>query len=547
MAKKRVLVVVGGQWHPFERCGALLKAFVEATGRYAVEVTDDCNALKRGSVARFDAVMVYAQGGKLTKEQEAGLTGFVDQGGAFVGLHCATAAWGTNARYGAMVGSRFKTHGPVVEFPVTIHGGSCWVTDRVGDFRITDEAYLLDGPDEAEVDVLATARWRGKTIPMMYAKSYGAGRVFYLALGHDERAFTHPTFQKLILRGLGWALGRAPRNPLKVGCVGYGGAFDIAKLHLESMQRAGLEVTAVCDIAADRLEAAREEWPAGIETYASATRLLAKSEVELVAVCTPHNSHARLAVQCLEAGRHVVSEKPMCITAKQADAMIAAAKKNRRMVSVFHNRRWDGDYLAIKDIVARGLLGDVFHIELFMGHYGHPGYWWRSEKRISGGAFYDWGAHCTDWVLGLVPSKIREISGHFVDSAVWHDVTIEDHCNTVLRFENGCCATIEWSFLSALGKSRWRILGTKGALVDLGEDKRAFRVATHRDGLPMDCEIPYQESDWHAYYRNVADHLLLDEPLAVTPESGRRVIGVIETAERSARAGKAVAPAREWA
>ena len=273
--------------------------------------------------------------------------------------------------------------------------------------------------------------------------------------------------------------------------------------------------------------------------------MLKKSDVEVVAVCTPHNSHAKLVVQALEAGRHAITEKPMCITVREADAMIAAAKKNNRMLSVFHNRRWDGDYMTIKDIVARGLLGDVFHIELCMGGYSHHGYWWRSEKRIAGGAFYDWGAHCTDWVLGLVPSKITEIGGHFVEKAVWHDVTNEDHCMAVIRFASGCCATLELSHLAAVAKSRWRILGTKGALLDLGNE--TFQVVTYKDGVRMDCKMPYMQSDWHGYYRNVADHLFLGEPLAVTPESARRVIGVIETAEKSSRAGKALPPAKSWA
>lgn len=544
MAKKNVLVIVGGQWHPFESCGSLLKGFVETTGRYAVEVTQDLNALKRDALGRFDAVMVYAQGGKLSKEQEAGLLGFVKGGGAFVGLHSATACWRENAAYIDMVGGEFKSHGPVIEFPVTVAHGDSWITDRIVDFRVTDEFYTLDKFDPKTVNVLATAQWHNVQHPMMYTKPYGDGRVFYLALGHDERAFTHPAFQKLVVRGLDWSLGREPRKPLKTGCIGYGPSFNIAKLHLESMQLAGCEIVAACDLLANRREAAEVEWP-GIKTYASATQMLKKSDVELVAVCTEHNVHAPLIVQCLNAGRHAVTEKPMCITVKEADAMINAAKKNKRMLSVFHNRRWDGDYMAIKDIIARGLLGDVFQIELFMGSYNHPGLWWRSEKKIAGGAFYDWGAHCTDWVLGLVSSKIAEVGGYFVDKAVWHDVTTEDHCQTVVRFANGCCATIEWSHLAAIGKNRWRILGTKGALLDLGNE--TFQVVTYKDGVRMDCKLPYMKSDWHAYYRNVVDHLILGEALAVTPESARRVIGVIETAEKSSRAGKVITPPKEWA
>jgi len=509
-----------------------------------VEVTTDRNALKRDAIRRFDAVMVYTQGGKLTRDQEAGLLGFVKRGGAFIGLHGATASWQENAGYIEMLGTAFAEHGPVLEFPVTVNPSACWVTDRVPDFRIMDEFYILDKYDPKSIEVLATAQWKNKTHPIMYAKSYGDGQVFYLALGHDERALNHPTFRKLVVRGIDWALGREPLRTLKAGCIGYGAAFNISREHLESMQAAGLELVAVCDVDAERRKAAEAEWPS-VKTHASTAQMLKKSDVELVAVNTPHNMHAKLAIGCLNAGRHVVTEKPMCITTKEADAMIAAARRNKRMLSVFHNRRWDGDYMAIKDIIGRGLLGDVFQIELCGGGYGHPGHWWRSEKRISGGTFYDWGAHFVDWVLGLVPVKVSEISGHFVEKAVWHDVTNEDHCQAVVRFANGCSAAIELSNLAALPKNRWRILGTKGALLDLGDEK--FQVVSYKDGARMDCQVPYMASDWHAYYRNVADHLFLGEPLEVTAESARRVIAVIETAEKSSRAGKALPPPRSCA
>ncbi|MBN2307865.1 MAG: Gfo/Idh/MocA family oxidoreductase, partial [Candidatus Hydrogenedentes bacterium] len=221
-------------------------------------------------------------------------------------------------------------------------------------------------------------------------------------------------------------------------------------------------------------------------------------------------------------------------------AMIAAARKNGRMLSVFHNRRWDGDYMTIKDVIARGLIGEVFHIEACMGNYGHPGFWWRSDKRIAGGAFYDWGAHVCDWVLGLVPSEIAEVSGHFQPKRVWHDVTNEDHCSAMVRFANGVSAHIELSHLAAVGKRRWRILGTRGGIEDSPHGQNTFRVVSYKEGVRLESDVAYRESDWHAYYRNVADHLLTGAPLAVTPESARRVIALIETAEQSSRAGKAM-------
>ncbi len=537
MAKLRVLMIIGGVWHPFERCGEIVKSLLEASGRYDVLVTKDQNMLRKASLAKFDAVVAYTSGGELTKDQEAGLLGFVKGGGAFVGLHCAAVAWKKNAAYIDMLGGVLESHGPLCEFPVTITGADSVITRRVQPFRIEDELYVLDKFDASKVKVLATAMWHGKAHPMAYTKDYGKGKVFFLALGHDERALGHPEFQKMLRRGVDWALGRAERKPMKAGVLGYGVSFKMGKLHLESMRAAGFETVAACDLVAQRRKEADEDFP-GIQTYASAAQMLSKSGIELVTVITEHNTHAKLAIQCLNAGCHVITEKPFCITVNEADAMIAAARKSKRMLSVFHNRRWDGDYMAIKDIIRRGLIGEVFQIEVAMGGYGHPSYWWRSDKRISGGAFYDWGAHIVDWTLGLVPAKITEVCGHFQAKRVWHDVTNEDHCATTVRFSNGCCAMIELSQLAAIGKPRWRILGTLGAILD--KDDEQFKVVSFKEGVRIESKVKYMPSDWHAYYRNVADHLLLGEPLAVTPESARRVIALIETSEKSSKAGKAL-------
>jgi predicted dehydrogenase/type 1 glutamine amidotransferase len=545
MAKKKVLLITGGKYHPWDGCSAICKSFLDTTGRYSVTITKDRNDLKARSLKRFDAVAVYTDSGKLEAAQQDGLVDFVKKGGRLLGLHSATASWQKNAKYIDMIGSSFATHGPILDFPVNIVDNDHVITNRMVDFRVMDEFYILEKYDPSQVEVLATAQWKGKTHPMAYTKEYGEGKIFYTALGHDERVFNHPEYQKLVIRGLDWTFGRKEKRPLKAGVVGYGGAFNMGRMHMEGLcDVAGFEATAVCEVSAERRNVAEEEQP-GIQTYSSVTQMLKKSDVEIVVLITPHNSHAKLALQCLNAGRHVITEKPFCITTKEADDMIKAAKKNKVMLSVFHNRRWDGDYKAIHDVVNKGLLGDIFHIEACMGCYDHPRYWWRSDKKISGGAFYDWGAHIVDWVLGLVPAKMTEISGHFQNDRVWHDVSNEDHCNAVVRFDNGCCANIELSHIAAIGKPRWRILGSLGAMTSTGE--KTFDVVSFKEGMRVESKVSALEWDWQAYYRNIGDHLLLGEPLVVTPESARRVIGAIETAEKSSKAGKALQPHKSWA
>ena len=542
MRKKKILMLVGGEWHPFERCGEIVKELVEATGRYELDVTADRGALERLSTRRYAALLVYTTGGRLTKVQEKALAGYIKSGGALIGVHGAAASWRGNAAYVDLLGGVFAGHGPVQEFPVTITGVDSAITRRMTDFRVTDELYVLGKFDPKAVDVLATAMHRGKVHPMAYTKTSGKGKVFYLALGHDERSLTQPEFQKLLVRGLDWALGRPERKPLKAGVIGYGAAFHMGKLHLESLRdAAGFEPVAVCDLVAQRRKEALDDFP-GIETYASAKKMLDKSDVDLVAIITEHWSHAKLAVQCLDAGRHVVTEKPFCITVKEADAMIASAKKNKRMLSVFHNRRWDGDYLTIRDIIRRGLIGDVFHMECGQGNYRHPTFWWRSDPNVSGTILHDWGAHFIDWMLNLVPGRIKQVMGDF-QKRVWHSVGIEDHGQVMIWFEGDVTADYWISSIAAISRPKWLILGTKGAIqADWGDE---LTVVSYSSGIRMESKVKVTLPGYGStqYYRNVADHLLMGEELAVTPEQARRVIGVIDAAQRSWQAGASVSPA----
>lgn len=139
---------------------------------------------------------------------------------------------------------------------------------------------------------------------------------------------------------------------IKVGVIGYGGAFNMGKQHLKEMERAGMKPFAVCEIDKSRLAVAEKDFP-GIETYTDVGTMLKKSKVNLVVIITPHNTHAKLALKCLKAGKHVVVEKPLAITTAECDAMIAAAKKSGVVLSTYHNRHWDSIILgAMKHLKA---------------------------------------------------------------------------------------------------------------------------------------------------------------------------------------------------
>ncbi|MCX7642756.1 MAG: Gfo/Idh/MocA family oxidoreductase [Armatimonadetes bacterium] len=322
---------------------------------------------------------------------------------------------------------------------------------------------------------------------------------------------------------------------IRCAVIGYG----MGKFHAEEIERTdGMSLVAICDIDPKRLEQAKNDFPKA-KTCRSADELLAKVDFDLAVVATPHNSHAPLTLKCLKAGKHVIVEKPMCITVKEATAMIETAKRKGLMLTVYHNRHWDGDFMAIREVVEAGLIGEIFHVEMFGGGYYQPGYQWRSEKSASGGLFYDWGAHYLWWLLQLIPHPIESVVGSF-HKLKWHDVTNEDHVQAFIRFANGAVADIQFSTIASAVKPRWFILGTEGAIVDRWEG--SFSLHFFVNGVRAEMQVPYKQSRWSEFYRNVANHLLRGEELVIKPEQARRVIAVMEYAERSAkRGGKALA------
>jgi|LSQX01.3.fsa_nt_gb predicted dehydrogenase len=325
------------------------------------------------------------------------------------------------------------------------------------------------------------------------------------------------------------------KKQMGAALIGYGPAFNMGRLHGQSLQeQAGIPVVAVCDTDRKRLAAAQEDFP-GIATYTQVSELLQDDKVNLCVIILPHNLHGPVGLQCLKAGRHVVLEKPMCITTAEAKAMVDTAKANKLMLTVFHNRRHDGDFLALKKAVADGLLGEIFEVEMWAGGYGAPRGWWRDKKEISGGAFYDWGAHYLDWLLNLIPSPVENVTGFF-HKLVWKQMTNEDHVQAVIRFQNGVMANVQMSGIAHHSLPRWRVLGTKGALVSGTE---GFEYYTTENSLHLEGFLKYQESNWGEFYRLVGEHLLKDGELEVKPEEAARVIGIIESAEKSSQSHKA--------
>ncbi|MDP7975745.1 MAG: Gfo/Idh/MocA family oxidoreductase [TACK group archaeon] len=318
--------------------------------------------------------------------------------------------------------------------------------------------------------------------------------------------------------------------------IGYGGAFSEGKLHANALSSTpGLNLVGFYDVDPSRVKQAQADFPSA-KGYGSLEDLIADEQVYGAVVVTPHSTHRDIVVRLLEGGKAVVCEKPMAITAKEADDMIDASRRAGVPFTVFQNRRWDGDYLTVKSVVESGVLGPVFLYESTVEGYGEPR-GWRRERRFGGGMLYDWGAHLIDQALQLVRERLLSVYAKMEVGRVWN-VDVDTHSFVLMNFEH-TQFMVETGSIEAVQKPRWRILGEKGGLQ--AEWDKA-RIALREKGVSVDGEVKMIKGDWMDFYRQLSRALNEGGQLPVRPEESRDAIAVIEAAFESARTGEPVKP-----
>jgi scyllo-inositol 2-dehydrogenase (NADP+) len=340
--------------------------------------------------------------------------------------------------------------------------------------------------------------------------------------------------------------------PVKVGIVGYGYAGRAFHAYLAGLAD-GLELTAISTRNPEARARAAQDW--SVRTYEQPSELFADSDVDLIILATPHDTHRDLTVEAFAAGKHVVTDKVMAITVAECEDMIAASKKAGKLLSVFHNRRWDGDFLTVKKAIEAELLGRLLHVEAGIYGYGTPR-GWRGTLKGGGGILYDWGAHLVDqaMILGGAPVDWVWSTSQFENP----ETEIESWSRCQIRFQNGVLYDVEVTNRARLGKPRWYVAGSKGALTKEGLDPQEAamnrkeiqnarwpaehnaKIRTEIEGIVTDLTIETIRGDWRKFYQNIADVLRKGEELAVKPEEVLKAVAVIEAASRSARTGRPV-------
>lgn len=327
-----------------------------------------------------------------------------------------------------------------------------------------------------------------------------------------------------------------PASVLRVGLLAYGAIGHEHNLAVQSTE--GLTLTAVCDTNPERVAAARELAPSATG-FDDANTMLASGALDLVVVSTPPNSHAHWAREALQRGLHVVLEKPMALTAAECDALMELADRQGRLLVVYQNRRYDRDFVTLRSLLRSGDIGELFHLDTFVGGYSRPCDYWHSNAEVSGGAIFDWGSHYVDQILDLIHDPVDHVIG-VNHKRKWHHATNADHAQVTITFNSGRQATFVNSDLAAARRPKYYALGTEGAVIGDWDPAAEPAVADLPAILTLHCEgrppepVALLDVAPYAFHASLAAHLHHGAPMEITTMGSRDVVAIMEAAERSA-------------
>jgi scyllo-inositol 2-dehydrogenase (NADP+) len=343
---------------------------------------------------------------------------------------------------------------------------------------------------------------------------------------------------------------------IEVGLVGFGLAGRA--FHSQVIRAVpGFRLAAILQRSGDSAAQAYPDVPI-VRTY---EELLAIPEIRLMVIASPNDTHFPLAKKALAAGRDVLVDKPLTPTLAEAVELVRLAKTAGRVLTVYQNRRYDGDFAAVRKVVADGALGRILTFETHYDRYRpllKPGAW-REKPGPGSGVWFDIGPHVVDHALLLFGEP----------EAITADIRIErDHAQTddafdvTLHYPKGVRAFLRSSILAAAPRPRFVLLGTQGSFVkqsiDPQENNLRFGKVPAEGPWGMESEenwgvlttpcrdafeqrsIPNAAVDYRDFYANLRDTLLGQAKPAVSAEWALSVMRVLELAAESSKRGSTV-------
>ncbi len=344
-------------------------------------------------------------------------------------------------------------------------------------------------------------------------------------------------------------------SPIKTGIASYGMSgmvFHAPLLHVHP----GFDIVKIVERS---YKGSKERYPY-VRVVESYEELLKDHDIELIIVNTPDVTHYEFCKMALEAEKHVIVEKPFTIKSSEAKELIGLAKEKKRIISVFQNRRWDGDFLTVKKVIEEQLLGRLVSFESHFDRYRNfikPNTW-KEERTVGAEQVYNLGSHMIDQAYDLfgLPQSVSAYIGIQRTGG-----KADDFYDIVMNYDD-LHVNLKSSYLVREEGPRYIAHGTEGSFLKWGidpqeddlkagklpggpkwgmEKKKLWgKLNTTISGLHVTGRIETIPGDYLAYYENIHDAIRNSTELAVKPEQSLDVIRIIEAAIESNRTGSVI-------
>lgn len=341
------------------------------------------------------------------------------------------------------------------------------------------------------------------------------------------------------------------KGKISVGIAGLGrSGWDIHALLLEALETK-YEIAAVFDKDPARMREAQEKF--GCESYHTYQALLKNKNVELVVVAMPSHLHAKYSIDAINAGKDVVCEKPMATTLKDADRMIATAKRKKRILSIFQNRRYSPDFRTVQKVINTGVLGRIVHVRMAWHGFGRR--WdWQTLKKYGGGTLNNACPHAIDHALVIFGESRPKVFCLRDRTLTLGDA--DDHVKIILYGENAPTVEVEVTSACTYGQDSWLVMGTHGGLSGTSTSLKwkyfkpkdlPKRIVDERPTPDRSYNmetIPFIEKSWDigndkspgqkGFYLDLYNTIRNGTPLVITSQSVRRQMLVMEQCRQMA-------------
>lgn len=349
----------------------------------------------------------------------------------------------------------------------------------------------------------------------------------------------------------------------KIGIIGFGG---MANYHVDTLVKENYERAVhkgVYDINSEKYELAQKK---GLAIYNSFEEMLEDNEIDIILVSTSNEVHKELSIQALRAGKNVICEKPVTLSSKELEEIMAVAKETGKLFTINQNRRTNYDFIQMRRQVEKGAIGKPYVIESRVeGSRGMPT-GWRTIKALGGGMMLDWGVHLIDQIMYMYNEKVVSV---FCQMFSLQYPEVDDNFRLIMTLESGLVVQIEVGTNNFIAHPRWYVLGDKGTLqvndwscegkvvrCNDKESEWAEEIVYTKAG-PTKTMAPRSEQSTETItlsandvedvfdslsvvYTQLIDAIEGKSELTITAEQALRVMKVMEAAFESAETGKSV-------